>query len=68
MPKRKQAASPAQQVTELAAAAEARPTDLVGRRIDVPNGLWDGCDDGGFVTGTIIKAGRTAGVIDFTSS
>ena len=38
---------------------------MIGRVVDVPNGLWAGCDDGGYTAGTVVKAGRTRGVVDF---
>ena len=58
MPKRKQPATSAGNVVSLAAAVAACPNSLIGRRIDVPNGLWDGCDDGGFVKWFRRRAGH----------
>ena len=48
-------------LASVAAAAEAQPTSLIGRALDVPNAFWEGCDDGGYTVGTIVKAGRQDG-------
>ena len=42
-------------------AASTNLVTLLGRTVDVPNGLWQGFDDGGFTTGVIKKAGREKG-------
>ena len=47
-------------------ALAALPTAAIGRMVDIPNGFWgDGHDDGARTRGTVVKAGRTRGVIDF---
>ena len=48
-------------LASVVAAAEAQPTSLIGRALDVPNAFWQGHDDGGYTVGTIVKAGRQDG-------
>lgn len=63
--KRKQPATAARGATaasEQRDAAQAEPSSLIGRRVDVPNGFWaDEFDDGACTVGTVVKAGRQSG-------
>ena len=43
-------------------AAATHLTALIGRGVEVPNGLWEGFDDGGYTKGVVKKAGRIGGV------
>ena len=38
-----------------------RARSLVGRALDVPNELWEGCGDGGVTVGEITRADRVHG-------